>query len=270
MLSLSSVCSNNRKIKLYFEATLGINSKGFTYFSRRWQLVCGWEKRTNMQTKKGFVSVLLSSSQPDRISVSAAQQSSGKCCSACICPNSGPSVPLTQPGRSTGQRQGSCGGVVGKAGDLLQSLEFRKGFIVGLKRKKEKLEFSHPELATHRGLQELTMWAQCNQSRPDMVGYEGGCTRAVPMTQRLNKRSKYFLSRKHEIVDFRSSQFSEKTSTLQTEKQSFTQPKTEWDETVLSAVWQPGWERGLAGTGYMHTYGWTASLFTWNYHYIVC
>lgn len=64
MLSLSSVCSNNRKIKLYFEATLGINSKGFTYFSRRWQLVCGWEKRTNMQTKKGFVLVLLSSSQP--------------------------------------------------------------------------------------------------------------------------------------------------------------------------------------------------------------
>ena len=64
MLSLSSVCSNNRKIKLHLEATLGINSNGFTYFSQRWQLVCGWEKRTNMQTKKGFVLVLLSSSQP--------------------------------------------------------------------------------------------------------------------------------------------------------------------------------------------------------------
>ena len=74
------------------------------------------------------------------------------------------------------------------------------------------------------------------------------------MTQRLNKRSKYFLGRKHEIVDFRSSQFSEKTSTLETEKQSFTQPKTEWDETVLNVVWQPGWEWGLAGNGYMHMY----------------
>ena len=60
------------------------------------------------------------------------------------------------------------------------------------------------------------------------------------MTQRLNKRSKYFLDRKHVIVDFRSFQFSEKTSTLRTEKERFTQPKTEWDE--LNVVWQPGWK----------------------------
>ena len=75
------------------------------------------------------------------------------------------------------------------------------------------------------------------------------------MTQRLNKRSKYFLGRKHEMMDFRSSQFSEKTSTLQTEEQNFAQPKMEWDETVLNVVWQPGWEGGLAGNGCMHMYG---------------
>ena len=41
------------------------------------------------------------------------------------------------------------------------------------------------------------------------------------------------------------SQFSEKTSTLQTEEQNFAQPKMEWDETMLNVVWQPKWEGTL-------------------------
>ena len=34
-------------------------------------------------------------------------------------------------------------------------------------------------------------------------------------------------------------------------------------------MWQPGWEGSLGENGYMHTYGWVPSLFTWNSHNIV-
>ena len=34
-------------------------------------------------------------------------------------------------------------------------------------------------------------------------------------------------------------------------------------------MWQPGWRGGLGDNGYMHTYGWDPSLFTWDYHNIV-
>ena len=40
-------------------------------------------------------------------------------------------------------------------------------------------------------------------------------------------------------------------------------------ETLLSAMWQPGWECRLEENGYMYIYGWIPSLFTWNYHKIV-
>ena len=34
-------------------------------------------------------------------------------------------------------------------------------------------------------------------------------------------------------------------------------------------MWQPGWHRNLEN-GYMYTYGWVTSLFTWNNHNLVC
>ena len=34
-------------------------------------------------------------------------------------------------------------------------------------------------------------------------------------------------------------------------------------------MWQPGWEEGLGENGYVYTYGWVPSLFTWNYYNIV-
>ena len=39
--------------------------------------------------------------------------------------------------------------------------------------------------------------------------------------------------------------------------------------TLLSVMWQPGWEGNLEENGCMYMYGWVPSLFTWNYHDIV-
>ena len=39
--------------------------------------------------------------------------------------------------------------------------------------------------------------------------------------------------------------------------------------TLLSVLWQPGWEGSLGENGYMYMYGWIPSLFIWNYHNIV-
>ena len=41
-------------------------------------------------------------------------------------------------------------------------------------------------------------------------------------------------------------------------------------ETLLNAKWKSGWESSLGENGYMYIYGWVPSLFTWNYHNIVC
>ena len=41
-------------------------------------------------------------------------------------------------------------------------------------------------------------------------------------------------------------------------------------ETLLNAVWKPRWEGSLGENGHMYIYGWVPSLFTWNYHSIVC
>ena len=40
------------------------------------------------------------------------------------------------------------------------------------------------------------------------------------------------------------------------------------DETLLSATWQPGWEKSLAENGYIYMYGWVPSLFTGNCHIV--
>ena len=39
--------------------------------------------------------------------------------------------------------------------------------------------------------------------------------------------------------------------------------------TLLSIMWQPGWEGSLGENGYMYVYRWVPSLFTWNYHNII-
>ena len=39
--------------------------------------------------------------------------------------------------------------------------------------------------------------------------------------------------------------------------------------TLPSVMWQPGWEGSLSENGYMHSYGWVPSLFTWNHGSIV-
>ena len=39
--------------------------------------------------------------------------------------------------------------------------------------------------------------------------------------------------------------------------------------TLLSVMWQPGWERSLGENGHMYMDGWVPSLFIWNYHNIV-
>ena len=39
--------------------------------------------------------------------------------------------------------------------------------------------------------------------------------------------------------------------------------------TLLSVIWQPGWEGSLGEIGYMYIYGWAPLLLTWNYHSIV-
>ena len=38
--------------------------------------------------------------------------------------------------------------------------------------------------------------------------------------------------------------------------------------TLLSVMWQPGWERYLGENEYMYMYGWVPSLFTWDYHIV--
>ena len=38
--------------------------------------------------------------------------------------------------------------------------------------------------------------------------------------------------------------------------------------TLLSVIWQVGWEWGLGENGYMCMYGWVALLCIWNYHII--
>ena len=93
-----------------------------------------------MQTKKGFVLVLLPSSQPWL-----------HFCFCCSPKRREVLLRLHLPQYRTlcpadadwEERKGAHGGVAGKGGDLLQSLEFRKSLIVRLKRKKEKLEFCH-------------------------------------------------------------------------------------------------------------------------------
>ena len=40
--------------------------------------------------------------------------------------------------------------------------------------------------------------------------------------------------------------------------------------TQLNVMWQPGLEESLGENEYMYMYGWVPSLFTWNYHNIVC
>ena len=40
--------------------------------------------------------------------------------------------------------------------------------------------------------------------------------------------------------------------------------------TLLNVMWQPGREGSLEGNGYTHMHGRISSLFTWNYHNIVC
>ena len=39
---------------------------------------------------------------------------------------------------------------------------------------------------------------------------------------------------------------------------------------LLSVIWQSGWEGSLGQKGYMYKCGWVPSLFTWNHHSIVC
>ena len=39
--------------------------------------------------------------------------------------------------------------------------------------------------------------------------------------------------------------------------------------TLLSVIWQPGWEGSLGEIGYMYIYGLAPLLLTWNYHSIV-
>ena len=137
-------------------------------------------------------------------------------------------------GSSTRQRQ-ECPWHRWERGTYFNLWNSSKASLYTWRDKKEKLEFSHPELATHRGLLKLTTWGQCKRSRQNSSGFEWGCARAVPLQlDGLNKRSKHFLGKKHEIVDFRSSQFSEKTSTLQTEGERFALPKMKWEKRSVS------------------------------------
>ena len=39
--------------------------------------------------------------------------------------------------------------------------------------------------------------------------------------------------------------------------------------TLLSVMWQPGWEGSLGEDGYMYMYGLVPSMLTWSYHNIV-
>jgi len=39
--------------------------------------------------------------------------------------------------------------------------------------------------------------------------------------------------------------------------------------TLLSVMWQPGWEGSLGENGYMYMYAWVPLVFAWNYHNIV-
>lgn len=60
------------------------------------------------------------------------------------------------------------------------------------------------------------------------------CLGGPSTTYRLNRRGTYFLGRRYEVVDFRSSQSTERPSALQTERQRLALPKIKWEGMSVS------------------------------------